>query len=267
MNQPDPRYLHDGDLDSRQEYLYDLLDRVRQDDDQEAADVLRTLVRNYPDYHRSLFTRLMNQPEVFGDASLEEPLLRALADTRFNCQAWAAMGCIALRFPSAVPGLVALLDNPQWIAREQAVIGLGVLGDESVVPALVPLLRDPTDWMRERTAEALSRIGGEAALAALWDQLEHREYARIGHIASALALFTPEILPRLEQAAADADPNIRYWAAVALGSTGDERAAPTLQHLLDEDDGITVFDGYVSVAAKKALRTLRRIQKAVAART
>jgi HEAT repeat protein len=262
----DPRYLHDGDLDTREAYLYEYLDRARQGDDEEAAEAVRTLVRNYQDYHRNLFTRSMNQVEAFGDASLEGPLLQILADTRYNCQAWAAMGCIALRFPSAVPGLLALLDSPQWIAREQAVIGLGVLGDESVVAALVPLLRDPTDWMRERAAAALSRLGGEAALAALWDQLEHREYARIGHIASALALFTPEILPRLEQAATDEDPNIRYWVAVALGSTGDERVAPTLQRLLDEDKGVTVFDGFVSVAAKKALRTLRRIQQAVAAR-
>jgi hypothetical protein len=32
------------------------------------------------------------------------------------------------------------------------------------------------------------------------------------------------------------------------------------------DRGVTVFDGYVKVAAKKALRTLRRIQAAIAAR-
>ena len=33
-------------------------------------------------------------------------------------------------------GDLALLDHPQWIAREQAVVGLGELGDESVVAAL-----------------------------------------------------------------------------------------------------------------------------------
>ncbi len=266
MDSADLRRLRDGDLDAREEHVYELLHRARYEAEEAAAEALRTLVRDYPDYHRSLFTRAMNQASAFGDATLEEPLLRALADARYNCQAWAAMGCTALGFRAAVPGLLALLDSPQWIAREQAVIGLGALGDASVVPALAPLLVDPAEWMRQRAADALSEIGGDAALAVLWDGLEHRRFARIGYIASALPRFAPAILPRLFEAAANDDPNIRYWAAVALGSTGDDRAVPTLQRLMGNDRGVTVFDGYVNVAAKKALRTLRRIQTAIAAR-
>jgi HEAT repeat protein len=266
VNSADARALRDGDLDTREENLYRLLDRVETHGDESAATVLRTLVRDYPDYHRSLYTRAMNRAAVFGDASLEEPLLAALADTRYNCQAWAAMGCAALGIRTAVPALLALLDHPQWMAREQAVIGLGVLGDAGVVPALAPLLGDPADWMRQRTADALARIGGDAALAALWDEFEHRRFPRIGYIASALALFGPEVLPRLREAATSDDPNQRYWAAVALGSTGDDDAVETLERLMDGDDGTTVFDGRVSVAAKKGLRTLRRIQSAIASR-
>jgi HEAT repeat protein len=267
VNPADLRSLQDGDLTAREESLYLLLNRVESVGDESAANALRTLVRDYRDYHRSLYTRALNQAAVFGDATLEAPLLAALADTRYNCQAWAAMGCTALGIRAAVPNLLTLLDHPQWIAREQAVIGLGELGDESVVPALAPLLRDPADWMRQRAAEALSKIGGDAALAALWDEFEHRRYPRIGYIASALALFTPDIIPRLCEAATSGDPDKRYWAAVALGSTGDDRAIPTLERLMAEDQGATVFDGRVSVAAKKGLRTLRRIQAAIASRT
>jgi HEAT repeat protein len=267
VNSPDLRALRDGDLETREENLYRLLDRSRGEGDESAAMALRTLVRDYRDYHRSLYTRALNQAAVFGDATLEAPLLAALADTQYNCQAWAAMGCTALGIRAAVPGMLALLDHPQWMVREQAVIGLGELGDESVVPALAPLLEDPAEWMRERTADALSKIGGAEALAALWDELEHRRFQRIGYIASALAQFGPEVLPRLCETAASDDPNKRYWAAVALGSTGDDRAVPTLERLMAEDQGATVFDGRVSVAAKKGLRTLRRIQAAIAART
>lgn len=266
MNPADVRSLQVDDLEAREASLYVLLDRVRARGDESAAAALRTLVRDYRDYHRSLYTRALNQAALFGDATLEAPLLAALADSRYNCQAWAAMGCTALGFRGAVPGLLALLDHPQWMAREQAVIGLGELGDESVVAALAPLLRDPADWMRQRAAEALSRIGGDAALAALWDEFEHRRFPRIGYIASALALFTPEVIPRLRDAATSDDPDTRYWAAVALGSTGDDRAVPTLERLIAEDRGTTVFDGRVNVAAKKGLRTLRRIQAAIASR-
>jgi len=261
----DVRALRDGDLGSREEHLYQLLERARTGTDESAVAALHTLVRDYPDFHRSLYSRALNQAALFGDSSLTEPLLAALADSRYNCQAWAAMGCTALGIRGAVPGLLALLQRDDWMARDQAVIGLGELGDESVVPALAPLLRDPAEAMRQRAAEALATIGGDAALAALWEQFENRGYARIGYIASALAIFTPEVVPRLIEAAGSDDPNTRYWAAVALGSTGDSSVVPTLERLLD-DDGSTVFDGWVRVAAKKALRTLRRIESAIAAR-
>lgn len=266
MNPADLRLLSGGDLDTREENLYRLLDRVRDEGDESAAAALRTLVRDYHDYHRSLYCRALNHAAVFGDATLAAPLLAAMADTRYNCQAWAAMGCAALGLRAAVPGMLAMLDHPQWFAREQAVVGLGELGDESVVAALAPLLRDPADWMRRRVADALSRIGGDAALAALWDAFEHRSFQRIGYVASALATFAPAVIPRLCEAAESPDPDKRYWAAVALGSTGDDRAVLTLQRLMAEDRGATVFDGQVSGAAKKGLRTLRRIQAAIAAR-
>ncbi|MFD3507768.1 HEAT repeat domain-containing protein [Nocardia sp. NPDC058666] len=265
MNPADARSLKDGDLETREENLRRLLEQAGDGDDA-AKEALRALVRDYPDYHRSLYSRALNRAAVFGDESLRAPLLASLADTRYNCQAWAAMGCAALDFRDAVPGLVAMLDHSQEMAREQAVIALGALGDEAVVPALVPLLQDAVAGMRERAAEALGMIGGDAALSALWEEFEHRKYYRIGYIASALSEFAPEILPRLIAAADSDDADQRYWAAVALGSTGNDQAVPTLERLMANDRGQTVFDGMVSVAAKKGLRTLRRIQAAIAAR-
>jgi HEAT repeat protein len=264
VNPADLRVLRDGDLESREAGLNDLMSRAR-DGDTTAAAVLRAMITDYPDYHRTLYSRALNYAEVFGDATLEAPLLASLADTRYNCQAWAAMGCTALGFTSAVPLLLTMLDHPQWIAREQAVIGLGELAEESEVPALVPLLGANEEWMRQRTAEALAKIGGDVAFDALWEELEYRRFNRIGYIASSLAEFVPEVIPKLIGATVDGDADQRYWAAIALGSTGDETAVPALEQLLD-DDGETVFDGWVKVAAKKGLRTLRRIQAAKAAR-
>jgi HEAT repeat protein len=176
------------------------------------------------------------------------------------------MGCAAMDIRAAVPQLVTLLDHPQWIVRGETVTALARLGDASVVPALQPLLGDEADWLRQRTADALADIGGEAALEALWQELEHRRFPRIGYIASTLALFTPEVVPRLLTAVDSPDPDQRYWATVALGSTGDDRAVPALERLMAGDRGVTVFDGEVRTAAKKALRTLRRIQAAIAER-
>ncbi len=267
VNSADPRPLQDGALDDRSEHLYQLLDRAGSRGDLTAAATLRAVVRDYPDYHRSLYCRALNQAAVFGDASLEAPLRAALADTRYNCQAWAAMGVTALGMRAAVGDLVPLLEHDQWLAREQAVIGLGELGDATVVPLLAPLLDDPAEWMRQRSADALAKIGGDEALAALWHAFGHRRFQRIGYLASALATFGPQVIPRLCAAADSDDPDQRYWAAVALGSTGDDRAVAILERLMATDRGSTVFDGRVNVAAKKALRTLRRIQSAIASRT
>jgi HEAT repeat protein len=259
------RSLKEGDLESRQENLHLLLDRAERDDESAVA-ALRTVVLDYRNFHRSIYCRALNQIEVFGAPDLEAPLLTALADTRYNCQAWAATGCAVLGIRAAVPALLDLLGHPQWIVRERAIVGLGVLGDETVLGALVPLLHDPAEWVRHRAADALAEIGGDAALDGLWAEFTDRRYERIGYIASALAQFAPGVIPRLIDAAASADPDQRYWAATALGSTGDERAVPTLARLIAEDRGTTVFDGRVSVSAKKGLRTLRRIQAAIAAR-
>ena len=70
----------------------------------------------------------------------------------------------------------------------------GGLGDAAGGPALRPLLGDEADWLRQRTADALARIGGDEALEALWYEFERRRFARIGYLASTLALFTPRLL-------------------------------------------------------------------------
>jgi len=266
-----PQDLRAGSLDDREARLYRLLDRIRDHGDESAAEAVRVVVRDYAGHHRSLYTRALNQAELFVDATLREPLLAALTDNAHNCKAWAAMGCAAGGFTEAVPALLDLVDAADWNVREQAVRALGRLGDATVAPEVVPvvarLLGDPNKHTREYAADALAEIGGPAALAALWAELEHRRFARIGHVASNLARFTPEVLPLLTRAAASPDPDQRYWAAIALGSTGDEAAVPVLEHLMATDRAGTVFDGRVDVAAKKALRTLRRIQSAIAART
>jgi HEAT repeat protein len=266
VNPADLQGLRTGDLKTREAHVHQLLDRAREHGDESAIAALHTLVRDYREFHRSLYSRAMNQAAVFADPGLQEPLLAALGDIRYNCQAWAAMGCAAMDIRAAVPELSALLDHSQWIVRGEAVTALGRLGDASAVPSLRPLLGDQADWLRQRTADALARIGGHAALEALWYEFEHRRFPRIGYLASTLALFTPEVVPRLLAAADSPDPDQRYWAAIALGSTGDDRAAPKLEQLMATDRGVTVFDGEVRAAAKKALRTLRRIQAAIAER-
>ncbi|MEU2014221.1 hypothetical protein, partial [Nocardia sp. NPDC019302] len=60
MNPADTRSLKDGDLETRGANLRLLLARAA-DGDTSAEEALRALVRDYPHYHRSLYSRALNQ--------------------------------------------------------------------------------------------------------------------------------------------------------------------------------------------------------------
>ena len=83
VNPADLQGLRSGDLGTREEHLQQLLDRVRAHGDESAISALHVLVRDYRDFHRSLYTRAMNQAALFADAGLQESLLAALGDTQY----------------------------------------------------------------------------------------------------------------------------------------------------------------------------------------
>src|SRR5262249_18767358 len=98
-------------------------------------------------------------------------------------------------------------------------------------------------------------------LDVLWAEFDRSASARIGYVASALARFGVSAVGRLKEVAVDPDPSRRYWAAVALGATGDPGVENVLERLL-EDAATTAFGRQVRVAAKQALRTSQRIHAA-----
>ena len=95
-------------------------------------------------------------------------------------------------------------------ARNQA-LGAVVGQGTAAVPALLDLLDDPQPNVRATAANALGRIsldqGDDRAIAPLTHLFEH-----------------------------DADPLVRMNAALALGMTGNPKAAPPLVTALDSDD-------------------------------
>ncbi len=181
-----------------------------------------------------IYARALNRIEWFGNASLAGALLAALADGDYGCQAWTAAACGTLGVVAAEPLLVALLRHPDGLVQE------------SVCEAAA--------------AKALARIGDDQAQDALWAALQARQFDRVGYLASALASLGPQVAERLLAMIEDPDPYLRYWAARALGATGDERVRAALQRLAAHDHERTRFGGQVSTAAKKALRTLDRLQ-------
>ncbi|WP_329316628.1 HEAT repeat domain-containing protein (plasmid) [Streptomyces sp. NBC_01278] len=208
----------------------------------------------------TVWTKALNRIALFGHASLEPGLLRALADTGHRGVRWSALACAELGFRRAVPLITALLEHPDPMVREGACEALGLFGERAAVPALTALLNDGTSWVRSRAAMALGQIGGDRARAELWQAMMERRNPKASHLASAIAAFGPSVVDDLITLTADPDPDLRALACRALGSTADDRALPALEHLAAHDLAKTTLGGLVATAAKQGLRTAHRIR-------
>ncbi|MFD0432183.1 HEAT repeat domain-containing protein [Streptomyces zhihengii] len=111
----------------------------------------------------TVWTKALNRIALFGDASVEQGLLRALADTGHRGVRWTALACAELGFRRAVPLIIALLEHPDPMVREGACEALGIFEDPAAIPALAARLDDEIPWVRSRAALALGHIGGDRA--------------------------------------------------------------------------------------------------------
>ncbi|MBB2923232.1 HEAT repeat domain-containing protein [Cellulomonas cellasea] len=226
--------------------------------DDEARELLREIVTDYRDFDVEIYSRALNRVEVFGDQRLAEPLLAALGDTDHGCQLHTAEACGRLGVRAAEPLLVALVEHPQVLVRESACYALGDLEATTAVCALARSLDDESEYVRAAAGEVLADLGGADAIEALWSAFRARRYRRPHYLAQALARCGPDIHDRLVEATAHDDPEIRFWAATALGATGEERFEPVLARLAADDHATTPTGAHVSTGAKKALRSSRR---------
>lgn len=208
----------------------------------------------------TVWTKVLNRIDLFGDASAEPGLLRALADTGHCGVRWSALACAELGFRRAVPLITTLLEHPDPMVREGACEALGLLEEHAAVPALAARLNDETIWVRSRAALALGQIGGDRALAALWQAMVERRNPKANYLASAIAAFGPPVVDDLIALTTDPDPDLRALACRALGSTADDRALPALERLAAHDLARTTLGGLVATAAKQGLRTAHRIR-------
>ncbi|MET8233048.1 HEAT repeat domain-containing protein [Micromonospora sp. NPDC005298] len=133
--------------------------------DERAVRALRTVVAGYRQFDPEIYTRALNRLWLFGDATLEEPLLVALADEQYGCQAWTARACGQLGISAAEPLLIDLLEHPDGLTRESACQALGSLSSSAAIQPLTRRLDDPAEFVRAAASEALADIGSDDALA------------------------------------------------------------------------------------------------------
>jgi HEAT repeat protein len=121
-----------------------------------------------------------------------------------------------------IPQLCGLLRSSDETVRRLAFGVLGEIGDNTVLPLLLDHLARVEDQERSDMMHALSKIGPlgvtiDAALA-------HPSTAT--RVAVVRALSDPNDLPRLNRAARDADPNVRYAVMGVLSNRMNPDSKP-----------------------------------------
>ena len=154
-------------------------------------------------------SRLMGDPKVRADRTLAPALVKAFEaakddDPRVRQYLALAIGRLDPPLPpEAVADLTKALDAADGESRVSAIWALGSSGDPSVVATLQPLAASPDRGIRKMVVYALGALPGDAQIATLRTALQ------------------------------DAEPDVRWNAAVALSRKGNHDGVSVLRQMLD----------------------------------
>ncbi len=183
----------------------------------------------------------------------------ALADADSLRRAGAATALGKLGGESAVLALKKRIDDPAPAVRIAVAGALGEIADPTTAEVLLPLLEDPEPSVVRAAARALGQVGNTIAacpMAALLVQRGQDLLVRRALAAGLAHIPHPDAQAPLLQALGDDDPQVRAYAAKALGQVGSEESHAALQALLA--DRSRLIRGTVSDRAKRAIELLER---------
>jgi HEAT repeat protein len=198
-----------------------------------------------------------------GSRAALDALLQALRTPPVARQAAAAEALGALGDRQALPALLEAARSHHPGLRASSVEALGRIGASEAAPLFLELLRDESAGVRRAAAWALGESNDSSAMDALLvrlsDAQEHVLVRRTAAWALGRVSLKPAAATVLAHALEDPDPQVRWYAAYALGRTRDaalnESVREGLQaHLDDEGEAL---QGRVAEVARRALRRHR----------
>src|SRR6516165_8423307 len=167
-------------------------------------------------------SRLMGDPKVRADRTLGPELVKAFEaakddDPRVRQYLALAIGRLDPPLPpDAIAGLTRALESADGESRVSAIWALGSSGDPAVVSTLQPLAASEDKGIRKMVVYALGALPGETQIVTLRTALE------------------------------DAEPDVRWNAAVALSRKGHHEGVAVIRQMLDRQ--------YVEQQVKREVR-------------
>ena len=106
--------------------------------------------------------------------------------------------------PPAIPGLLEMLRDPDWVVRYRVVEALAMIPDPRVDPVLLASLEDRRDHVRYMSAKSLGIRKMKGALAPLISHLrDDNEFVRMQVARTIAVLGDSSAIPDLEKAMSD----------------------------------------------------------------
>jgi HEAT repeat protein len=160
---------------------------------------------------------------------------------------------------AATTALCKQAEDPDPRVRRALAQALGQIGDPTTAVELVPMLDDADADVRRAAAHALGQIGSPGTAAPLAEALVQSDQPLLVRRSLTAALASaahPDAQPVLLVALADPDPQVRGYAARALGHIGNETAYERLADLLS--DHSRLLKGTVGDEARTAREMMER---------
>lgn len=213
----------------------------------QASDAIRELIQMIQDEEEETQSVVAQALARLGQTAVD-PLIQALKDPDSHVRTGAVHALrvvdavCAAQDPRTVSALLEALQDESPFVRRAVVESLGRIGAPEAVAPLTAALYDPNGGVRRATVETLGQYDDLRAAETL---LFHTLRDEFGYIRQAAEHALDRMVERrridltgsLTRALQADDPNVRQYAAAALGRTGDERAVgPLLAALAGTDE-------------------------------
>lgn len=187
------------------------------------------------------------------------PLLR---DERADIRYTVALSLGELKDQSSLPALIEQMEgdgNP--LARQAAVIALGLIGDSQATTPLIKALRHGTPEVRFQATISLAQINPQVAPEHLRKALRDEDAeVRTSAITALADLGDPQASQTIFRLLNDPVPTVRLEAAMALARLGDRRGTEVLvENLSDKEQHIQAAEHLFRCPDPTAIPALHRI--------